>query len=643
MKLSPGSRRVLGFVLCGFVAACGKPPAKSDPFDAGITAPGGGGGGGGGGNSDAGSNGTDGGSEADGGVVTPPEFIVDLRADTNRNGLVELDVDTEDLAEDAWSATAGAVFLANIDDDTKRCPYSSTTTDLNLAACHDAADAVVNGDDDLLDLALLKTVPWPQAPDGAIARLNLPTAVADRVRLFLSEGTTWTEYTPGTDLAAAAIRSGATFAIEAKDIVRDPAAWNGFVDVTLSVSFTGAQGPRTETDVVRLRVAPVLTFHHALATETAFVTNIPNDGESAQFQTEIEAAVTAAGSINGLYRFAEYDQWTQDFFETGYMSMPSASGQHVIRVNYRSANIDSPQSKNYPLRRAGRIVYRLRGKDVAAVQQFDRSSSQSMDTLNSFGNTETIPPYTHGNASYPMGRLLRGKTASFYPDPSFTRMMEAQAVQPPVYVSTEWLLVAHVDETVSFLKVNSPRGWIVLVNDVPLARQMLEAAQANGHGQVKMFVGKYWLGDFGGEFPAEITIDDVLADTDVMNESAISAAEVDAQLNILKAETGITDAEIVRVPFLHQPVDGYSLAYQPGTVNMFVLNDKVVAAPDPHGPNINGVDIFKKQLEDALAPHGYTVKWIEDWNLYHRLAGEVHCGTNAAREIPNAKWWESGR
>jgi protein-arginine deiminase len=45
---------------------------------------------------------------------------------------------------------------------------------------------------------------------------------------------------------------------------------------------------------------------------------------------------------------------------------------------------------------------------------------------------------------------------------------------------------------------------------------------------------------------------------------------------------------------------------------------------------------------DALAPHGVTVQFVEDWE-YHVGGGELHCGTNAARAIPTAKWWESGR
>ena len=52
---------------------------------------------------------------------------------------------------------------------------------------------------------------------------------------------------------------------------------------------------------------------------------------------------------------------------------------------------------------------------------------------------------------------------------------------------------------------------------------------------------------------------------------------------------------------------------------------------------------MKEQFEASLAPFGVKVHWVEDWNLYHRLEGEIHCGSNNARRIPSVKWWETGR
>lgn len=590
--------------------------------------------------------GEDAGAELDAGVdagIPHAEVIVDLRVDTNRDGIVSVTDDSDEAGEDDWTATRGAIFLANIDDDLEACSLSyangSPMTDADLPKCNDAADLVINGPDDLEDLARIKTVPWPGAPPDAVGRISV--SPSNRVRLFKGSGTSFAHFAPATStLSTTELRNGIELAIEGLDIVRDLTVWDGTVSITLQVTTGGVN----HFDTVRMRVAPVILFHHVSDVDRLFATNISGNSDSAAFQSALSSALSTAGVARPLTTVMTQDQWTQDFFETGYMSMPApGGGQKVIRVAFRSANVYG--SGNFPLRSAGRVAFALRGKDYAGIQQYDPNYDRSgvMDTLDSFGNTETIPPFTHAGVSYPLGRILRGSVPSYAPDPSFTRMLAAQRMQPIVNIDTSWLLVAHVDETISFIRADTPRGWLMLVNDPLLARNMLQYAVNQGHGAAKMFVGKQWLSDFGLPYSAEVTVQQVLQDPDVMAESARSAAEIDAQVAIIKAATGITDAEIVRIPFLHYPVDGYSLAYQPGTVNGIVINRDHYFAPDPHGPMIDGQDMFKVQLQAALQPYGVTVQFIEDWNLYHRLAGEIHCGTNAERVIPSTKWWESGR
>ena len=217
--------------------------------------------------------------------------------------------------------------------------------------------------------------------------------------------------------------------------------------------------------------------------------------------------------------------------------------------------------------------------------------------------------------------------------------MEAQKVQPAVYVDTSWLAVGHIDETVSFTKANSARGWVMLVNDAAQAYDMLVSASDAGYGNTPMFVGKWW----DQSSPAQVTIDQVLSDSDVLSASDEAVVEVDAQVAAIKAATGLANSEIVKVPFLHMYSGQYSIAFQPGMVNGIYIADKHFVAPDPHGPVINGKDIFKTAMTNALAPYGVTVHFAEDWDTYHRNMGEVHCGSNATRKIPTAKWWESGR
>jgi protein-arginine deiminase len=353
------------------------------------------------------------------------------------------------------------------------------------------------------------------------------------------------------------------------------------------------------------------------------------------FREALRAVVTAVGVPLPLFEHPMRDRWMQDLFETGWMAMPApGGGQQVMRVALRSAHVRNAGTPA-PLRVESRVVFWLRGKDWAVVQQYESDLPDDMQTLNNMGNTETIPP--HGD--YPLGRMLRGSVESYYPDRSFSRMLEAQGQQPPVYVDTSWLHVAHVDETLAFLPASTPRGWVLLANDPALAREMLVEAQATGHGDARLFAGRQWR--FGNS--AEVTVSEVLDDLDVMTRSAEAAAEVEAQVAIVRAATGLGEDEIVRVPFLHHETNDKSAAYQPGTVNLLALSRTRVVAPDPHGPVIDGEDIFKRQLEEELGRLGIGVSWIDDWDVYHRHVGEVHCGTNASRAIPDVKWWEAGR
>lgn len=568
----------------------------------------------------------------------PPVRTVDLRVDSNRNGVIDMADPTEDEGEDEWTADHGAIFLANIDDDMEACPTSGAgINDMTLPNCNDAADEVVNGDDDLLDMAPLHIIAIPDAPDGAKGHLDLGPNGTDRARLFIQRAGEWTWFNPRQeDLTGEELRAGVDLLMEGRDVVRDTDVWDGMLPVKLTVDFSdGSSGE----DAVAMRISPMMLYHHLLPAEAVQVTTF-NYNESKVFRDDLKKAIATMPNGPVLDEISVGDQWTQDFFETGYMSMPSASGQHVIRVYLRSANVFNPSSTTNPLRPAGKVVFtHFRGKDAAGVQEFQQKHDGSSDSLNSFGNTETLPPYSKDGVDYPLGRVFNGEIPTFAMDPKFVKMVTSQGIQPRVTVDTSWLLVGHVDETLSFVKADNERGWTIVRNDAMMAIHMLEDLKTAGHGDVPMFVGKEW----DANDPSEITISAVLDDTDVMAETAASAAEVDDQVEILKETVGITDEEMLRIPYLHWKVYGYSVAYQPGTINGLYLDEANFAPPETHGPMIEGKDPFKEQFETEFAKLSINVHWIEDWDLYHALLGEVHCGTNATRAIPVVKWWETGR
>ncbi len=57
------------------------------------------------------------------------------------------------------------------------------------------------------------------------------------------------------------------------------------------------------------------------------------------------------------------------------------------------------------------------------------------------------------------------------------------------------------------------------------------------------------------------------------------------------------------------------------------------------------VDVTEAFMHSILAPTGNTLHFIDDFECYHALDGEVHCGTNAKRSPPEtlggftARWW----
>jgi protein-arginine deiminase len=565
---------------------------------------------------------------------------VDLRADGNRNGRIDFDDPSEDRHEDVWTPEAGAVFLANLDDDEGRCPRDGT--DEELAACNDASDDVVNGEDDLLDMAPLAVKAMPGLADGAVGTLEVTHFAKPFVRFFRQSAGRFVVFDPAKDkLSTEELRAGVRLAMEGKDIVRDEAKWNGEVSVRLTVH---GQGVLVGEDTVRLKVAPVVMSTHLDAPEEVFVGRETKDVDASQrFRRDLGLAATAAGLPKPTEFDTNDDPWMQDIMEHGSMAMPGPGGVHAMRVYFRSANYKTTDRRpmRNGLRKNGRFVFtHLRGKDVAGIVQFDPTHPDSMDTLNSFGNFETVPPFEVGGIRYPLGRVLRGRTPRFYPDASFAKLIDSQGVQKPVDVDTEWLVVAHVDEVVTFLPTSSnPRGWVVGIADPRAAKALLERAREDGHGQAVLFKGlETWANPEDAsdisKGPAERTIDAVLADEDIMAATERAAVKIDALRKVLMKELGLGSQDFVSVPFLFQAFDDGITAYQPGMVNGVSLGPAHFAAPKPFGPVIGGRDLFEWDVEKRFATLGTKVHWVDDWTLYHLEDGDVHCGSNVRRALP---------
>ena len=578
-------------------------------------------------------------------VATELENLsVEILADINRDGRVDA---RDRLSVSFAGGDQGALILPNIGDQENRCPGSDalSLSDAELEACHDAADDQARAPDYFAPIVLSPVAAVSAEAQGYV-RATGPGAA--KVRVFLRTDTGWRYLTPEDAITAETVKTGAELGVDARDIVRDRAEWDGHVTLEFSVT----DGAREASDRVLLRVAPVIIHNHLERASTLFAPESDDDVHRA-FMTGLTETVARISPDMPLERLNTVDNWAQDFVEFGHVSMPGPEGLKSIRIAVRS-----PQ----PTRSAGRALFDLKGPGFGVVQ----TGGDNYHQVDSFGNLETIPPYSHNGKSYPAGRVIYGDADDGVgPHADFARFFDAQAVQAPIVLDTSWLIIAHVDEFLQFLPADNERGWTIAVKDVPSALAILRQAAADGHGEVKAFSIE------GGP---QMTISELLSDAAFLEANERARRRIEMTLGRLMSETGVTEEELVRVPGLFEVADwdafarrasvraeelppppwlaeegpgseiiyyspGDLLAFYPAPVNGVLLDRDTYILPKQWGPMIDGVDIMEAAIISVYADAGITASPVDAWYSHHVSSGEIHCGTNVTRAI-DQPWWE---
>jgi protein-arginine deiminase len=570
---------------------------------------------------------------------------VDLRADVNRDGRLTA---ADEAGEASWTSGRGAIVLPNVDDDARRCPAAGPAgaplPDAVQAACHDGADEVVNGPADVDDLAALRLQPVSVAGDATI---TVDAASRAHARFFVRRDGRWTPLRG--PLPATALRGGLDLRLEARDVVRDRAAWSGVVDVTVRVG--------AASDQVRVRVAPIVFQHDLMPVRRLLVADQPTAEGAPAFRRDLRRELTRAGLPRPWTEYASAGEiWAQDMFQPAYASMPSAGGrEHRMTILLRSPAQADPSAPGYdprfPLRAGSRAVFtQLRGPDVGVIQQFDpvRAADPAQyvhGTFSSTGNVEAIPPYP----GQPVARSLYGGGPTPYaPDPAFTDLLAAQGGPPPVVLNTAFLGVGHVDEVLMFAPAKNARGWVAVVADPRAGRRLLQDLDAAGLGGQRLIQGvpPEVIAREPDPDP-ELTVAGALAKETLTRGTEQAAAGIEAILAVLRVAVGLTADEVIRVPALFNAirVPGYprpevTYSLLPNTVNGLSTGTGGYLAPRVHGPRRAGRDAFEAATTAAFAGTMLRVGWVEDYAYAHTGIGELHCVTNAERDLSGTRpWW----
>ncbi|XP_029434049.1 protein-arginine deiminase type-2-like isoform X2 [Rhinatrema bivittatum] len=536
---------------------------------------------------------------------------ISLDVDADRDGVVEKN--NPHKASWTWGPDGqGAILLVNCDKDSI------------LSRLEDGGDENVYNKEDLQDMSMmmLRTRGPEKLPTSYNLLLHTSASDSDKLEVFHSQNKQYS-YVLGKKKLHYKIRyTGTTehkFFVEGLCFPNN--GFPGLLSINVSLLETMPEGiPETPIfkDTVTFRVTPVIMTPHTLEPIEVYVCSVK---DNYLFLKQIKNLVSEANyKITICFEYVNRgDRWMQEEMEFGYIQAPH-KGFPVV--------LDSPKEgelKDFPVRE-------LLSPDFGYITKVALSSE--VTSVDSFGNVEVSPPVTVNGKEYPFGRILIG---SSFPTTTGRRMTKvirdflyAQKVQAPVELYSDWLLMGHVDEFLTFVPAPDRKGFRLLLASPVACYKLLQEKKRLGHGDAAMFQGLEMK---------RLTISKLLSTDSLEQENNYVQHCIDWNRDILKQQLGLTEEDIIDIPALFRlDGSGKALAFFPSMVNMVVLGTEL-GVPKPYGPIIEETCCFEENLISLLKPLGLNCTFIDDVVSYHRKLGEVHCGTNVRRKPFTYKWW----
>jgi protein-arginine deiminase len=497
------------------------------------------------------------------------------------------------------------VLIPNIDDDN-----GDGVPDANGAPLPAGADE---------EMFQARFSPDLKLPKGAVIRVRISEPWTRFGRVFVRqaspEGLRFAAPPVELDLAAVK-KEGVIVGVETADF---PAS-DRPPTLEVKVMFeTGDGRPLHEASLV-CRVAP---FQLSCCLDPAEGVQVVKTKTTEEFVRDLEPLVKAAGAGLEVVEdpaIPEHDIWIQDAVEIG-NATDGERLMHVALHGNRGRELDDVFAKK-ALRKDFGVIKRggFRGK--------------SAEWIDWYGNLEVSPPVRAKGRDFRNGRIYAGTQIERAMHPEVIGFLEAQGAQGPVlWLDTSWLVIGHVDETVSWVPSKSGTPFRMMIPSPRLAVEILREAELRAPGGV-LNRGAAREGDKPGEFERPIAA--ALRDKDLMAAQELVQAKIDAVRRTLQEELGVADADIIEIPVLFNSdkrwFPGRHFAETVNMVNGLLIGTDYIV-PDPRGPLVDGRDVLLQAVKDRLEPLGCRVVPLDCFYPYHRWGGEIHCGTNATRGL----------
>jgi len=497
------------------------------------------------------------------------------------------------------------ILIPNIDDDN-----GDGVPDVN------AIPLPAGTDDDMLQIQVF---PEGKLPLGTMVRADISDPWTHFARAFVRQaapdGSRFAP--PPVELNLADIRrEGVVIGVEAADF---PAS-DRPPTIEVKVMFETREGQPLHQEKLLCRVAPFLL---SSCLDPAEQVQVVKTRATEQFVRNLEPLVVAAGAeleiVEGV-SIPEHDIWIQDAVEIGYAT-DGERLMHIALHGNRGRELDAVFAK------------KALGRNFGVIKRGD-FRGKSAEWIDWYGNLEVSPPVKAKGRDFRNGRIYAGTQAERAMHPEVIKFLEAQGAQGPVlWLDTSWLVIGHVDETVSWVpsKVGAP--FRMMIPSPRLAVEIIKQAEQHAPGGI-LNRGTKREGDKPGEF--ERPVAEALRDKGLMATQERIQEKIDAVRRTLQDELGVADADIIEIPVLfNSDKRWFPGRYFAETVNMVngLLVGKDYIVPDPRGPLVDGKDVLLQAVKDRLEPLGCRVVPLDCFYPYHRWGGEIHCGTNATRRV----------
>jgi protein-arginine deiminase len=470
------------------------------------------------------------------------DVALTLLTDTNRDGAID-DSDTANLTDWSWKGS-GAFFIANVDDDDEQ-------------GGADASDQIVNGAEDEQDLARIVVESSAHAAGSASGIRVAVTAGAAQSHVFAKNSAGWT-LVDGPLSPSQRIELG----IEATQFA--DAESDGFA--TVKVDLLGPGGTSISSQEVKVRVAPWLMLPQSAETEQLYISSTTSD-----LRPDLDEVLEGVGLPRALASNpGQQDVWFQDTMEIGYTQLPGMPPMHVVlRAQRPNASDD--------------VAVTLLGPDFGFISiGTPREPAADEDYwMDWTGNLEV----THAVPGYPLGRIYYGRSDRTTFHPTIVKFLEAQEVQKPFTVYTNWLVIQHVDEVLNFLTDQNGKAKMIIASPAA-ANTVLGSGYDGANQQIQRYI--------------------------------------DEEIAQAKTELGLTDDDIIQLPTFF---DGNGTDYAPrwsSPVNSVLAGRKFMIG------ETDVPDAIKTDIEQKLSAIGIEAAWVDD-REYHVGGGNVHCGTNTKK------------